>query len=181
MELTRTQKIIIGFISGFLLGLGLIWGWNNYSSRTTLDIPTTTTTPESTIETANSTTTSGLIGEQLDEQKGLEDTMSNEYIAVEKQHAGTVVVVKKCNLTVPGWVVVHEEKNGIITNALGAIRRDPGTCTNTTIPLLRATEAGKRYWVVLYADSGDRLFNLREDFPIRTATGDPIMSPFMTE
>lgn len=172
MELTKTHKIIIGFIGGFLIGILLIWGWQNYSKRVTIEVPAETTAP-----------TDMGIGEApatITNEEAPMAPLSSDHIFVSAQDAGATVALRELTLAVPGWAVVHEENNGFIGNALGAARKDAGTHTDITISLLRTTEPQKRYWVVLYSDNGDRLFNLHDDFPLRDASDNPVMSSFTT-
>lgn len=169
-------KTILVFIGGFAVGFILIWGWNAYQDRS-LAIEGESTTPDDVAlvdsETMSSETTDSVISDET--ETAIENTTS---IVVEDQLAGGSIEVASVVLPVDGWVVVHEEINGVIGNALGAARRDAGTQNDIAIPLLRDTIQGNRYWVVLYSDDGDRSFSLTTDFPIRDSAESAITRSF---
>ncbi len=168
-----TQKIIIGFVGGFIIGALCVFGWNAYTNKP-LDSATPETTMPEDIETPETTTpTEGTIGNDI-----VDATVRSTHITVADQTAGDSVRVGAVSLDADGWVVIHEEHNGVIGNALGAARETAGEHTNVVVPLLRATEAGNRYWVVLYGDNGDREFHLSDDFPFRESAGEPVIGSF---
>lgn len=78
---------------------------------------------------------------------------SGEAVVVQSQQAGGLVRVDSVTITRPSWVVVREE--GWI---LGAARLDQ-SATEVTVPLLRETESGNTYEVVVYVDDGDKEFD----------------------
>lgn len=94
-------------------------------------------------------------------------TTTNLYLA--PQTAGASVTVEHVRLTESGWIAVHEMKNGVPANVLGAVRRDAGDYTMVSVPLLRPTVSGGAYRVILYADNGDKEFSLRLDTPMMQA------------
>jgi len=167
-------KIALTFIGGFLIGFVLLWGWNSYSNKTNLNVEPQTTAPTE-MEAQETTLAETVTNENI------EGAVESTSIDVRDQLAGNFATVAATTLSVDGWIVVHEESEGHITNALGAIRRDAGTYQDVEVPLLRATTAGTRYWVVLYSDDGDRQFSLATDFPLRTSEGSPITSSFQTQ
>lgn len=172
-------KTILSFIGGFAIGFILIWGWNAYQDRP-LDVEGQSSTPEG-VELSDESneapdTTTSVINDEASEIP--EATTS---ITVADQAAGAQVTVARVTLPVDGWIVVHEEINGVIGNALGAARRDAGSATNITIPLLRDTNTGMRYWIVLYSDDGDRQFGLDTDFPIRDDAESAITRSFQAQ
>jgi hypothetical protein len=83
------------------------------------------------------------------------------------QPAGKAVNVSKVSLSDNAWVVVREDANGEMGNILGAQWLPKGTVSETTVDLLRGTESGKKYYVVLYNDNGDRIFGMTSDFPMK--------------
>ena len=166
-------KIILSFIGGFIIGFVIIFAWNTYTDSRALHPEGESTTPESMVsDTSIQSCTEDLLEETI-----TNDSQS-EYIHVENQSSGSAVSVTFATLAVDGWIVVHEERDGFIANALGAKRQDAGTHQNIIIPLLRDTKENTRYWVVLYSDNGDRQFSLTTDFPLRDETNKPITSYF---
>lgn len=168
------MKTILSFIGGFVIGFLIVWAWNTYMGRSNLDVPATTTAPDGIV--AQESGASGAVTNE-----SVEEAVESTNIDVRDQLAGERTNVAAVTLSVDGWIVVHEENNSLVGNALGAVRRDAGAHQSVEIPLLRATEAGSRYWIVLYSDNGDRLFGLEEDFPLRDEAGNPITKSFMAQ
>ena len=84
----------------------------------------------------------------------------NTTLTVLDQAAGFDVKVGSINISQPLWVVVYEDIEGIRGNILGARRVHPEE-TETTVKLLRETEPGKTYHVVLHRDDGDDTFDFK--------------------
>jgi len=82
---------------------------------------------------------------------------NGEAVSVSSQSAGDSVLVSSATVSAPSWIAVREE--GWI---LGAGRVDESV-ENKLVPLLRATEAGKTYEVVMYIDDGDLQFDHLSD------------------
>lgn len=99
-------------------------------------------------------------------------------VSVSDQPAGRAVVVDAATLPAIGWIVVHELRGGEIGNALGAARREAGAHQRVVVDLLRGTEPEKSYAVVLYADNGNREFDLRAD-ALFEKNGSVIMDQFV--
>ena len=66
------------------------------------------------------------------------------------------------------------------TNALGAQRFDAGTYAEAHVDLLRNTEPGKTYFVILYNESGDGEFDLKEDTPLLAGDSAFVSDTFQT-
>ena len=81
----------------------------------------------------------------------------NETVAVNNQAAGTNVAIASMNLSRDTWVAVRDERS-----ILGAGWFAAGT-TSGSVELLRGTEAGKSYTVVLYIDNGNHAFEYKGD------------------
>ena len=171
-------KTISIFVGGFLTGALLIWLWHTYGQNPNVAVealPTTPTTdiPIPSTETATSTQTGS------ENTPAAQNTQTGRII-VSTQVAGNMVVVDHAELVADGWIAVHEENNDSIGNVLGAARKDEGTHTNIEVPLLRSTISNTRYWVVLYIDDGDRLFNLATDAPELQGNGEVVLTSFTT-
>lgn len=102
-------------------------------------------------------------------------------VSLTNQSAGLGVLLQSVELTSPGWVVIHEDRTGVPGNALGAARFEAGVHTAASVTLLRGTEKGATYYAVIYGDNGDRIFNLKDDFPVRDESGNPILARFVAE
>ena len=176
-------KTITSALIGFVVGILAAWAWVAQSDRTNTHAPAQDTAPDITLpengseaapedETANNGESGTLNGDALPEQP------ATTALTVSDQAAGTAVVITQATLERDGWIVVHEEGDGVIGNALGALRRDAGTHEALSIPLLRTTQSAQRYWVVLYTDNGDRQFSLSDDTPVRTTNNELTSSSF---
>ncbi len=174
-------KMALGFAAGFIIGIALIWIFNLSQDATSDDIITgESTTPDIVVDAdTTDSTTGGDTGSVLTEEITETSTDTASVIAGD-QPAGASVRITSAQLPADGWIVVHEERDGFVGNALGAVRRDSGTYTDVAVPLLRDTVSGARYWVVLYTDDGDRTFSLENDFPVRTGGGEPVTTSFTT-
>ncbi len=84
-------------------------------------------------------------------------------VSVATQKAGNTVRVDAVTVSPPGvWVAVHEIMEEGLGNVLGAARVH-GPNIEVLVPLLRGTEAGQTYAIVLYRDDGNGEFNLDKD------------------
>lgn len=101
-------------------------------------------------------------------------------ISMKTQTAAMSVLVDRVALNTSGWIVVHEVEGGHVLNALGAKRLDAGEHAGVLIELLRATEPGRAYAIILYSDNGNKEFEVRGDLPMIDKSGDPLMETFRT-
>ncbi len=101
---------------------------------------------------------------------------SGNKILVNDQPAGLKVDISSVALPEGGWAVVHESIDGKPQNILGAQRFDAGVWDGT-IDLLRNTEEGKMYYVMLHKDNGDKQFDYKNDTPILSG-GNPVTTTF---
>lgn len=140
--------LIIGFVIGFGIQSYLSPGAPSGSS-------------EKSSEVVSEEETSA--GENADTAVGVPAVSGDGDVSVPDQPAGRAVVVDSATLPAVGWIVVHELRGGEIGNALGAARREAGAHHKVVIDLLRGTEPNTSYTVVLYADNGNREFDLKAD------------------
>jgi hypothetical protein len=159
------------FVAGFITGLIIIHLWGLISNNNSVDSPVKVTVADDTAQTQDDTI--------INETTGGTDT--TDVIQVSDQTAGGAVKVVSVSMPQLGWVVIHEIKDGVIANALGASLRDSGEHNDIDVYLLRDTVSGGEYAVVLYQDDGDREFSLALDAPITDSSGNFIMSRFNTE
>lgn len=94
-------------------------------------------------------------------------TGAGESVQVFDQVAGMSVAVQSVTLDQAGWVAVRDAGGRI----LGAAWFPAGTQKGVSVSLLRATVAGQRYQVLLYADDGDKAFDMHKDTLITSADG----------
>lgn len=98
-------------------------------------------------------------------------------ISVSSQAPGTTVEVAKISLASSGWVVIHEESNGVPGKILGARRFEKGVHSGN-VELLRNTESGKIYFAVIHSDDQNHTFDYKSDLPLKDASGGLVMTKF---
>ena len=103
----------------------------------------------------------------VDVSSGPSTTSDSESVSVSNQAAGTSVVLSSVTFSETGWVAVRDDRGW----TLGAKRFDAGTQSNIAVTLLRATEAGQRYQVLLYIDDGDRAFDVKKEILVTRSDG----------
>jgi len=80
-------------------------------------------------------------------------------VSVVDQASGNAVAVESVTVPPPGvWVAVREMIGNDLGNVLGAVRVG-GPRVGVSVPLLRATEPGRRYAVQLYRDDQSGAFD----------------------
>jgi len=94
-------------------------------------------------------------------------TSDGESVSVANQPAGSMVAVSSVTFTETGWIAVRDSGGW----TLGAGRFDAGTYENVAVKLLRATEAGERYQILLYHDDGDQQFDLKKESLVTHSDG----------
>lgn len=104
---------------------------------------------------------------------------NQETIVVGVQAAGGKVNITSATLGKESWIVVHEEKNAVPANILGAQLFPAGT-TSGAVELLRNTVTGQIYYAMVHNDDGDRKFDFTKDFPLRDTEGKIITAKFST-
>ncbi|HEX4799262.1 MAG TPA: hypothetical protein VFV22_01860 [Candidatus Paceibacterota bacterium] len=162
VEKQESQKTVVAFVSGLLIGGLLVWVFSSS--------PENVTAPE------NSDDQSAEEVKSTQEPEAKSDTVKSDTnvkvgegsVIVDDQPAGSVITLKSLSLpTEKGWVVVREFNDDTAGNILGAARFDTTTgLTPTTIELIRGTTAGSRYQVVFFTNGGDMTFSLSDDVVI---------------
>lgn len=142
----RTYAVAAAVVVLVLIAAGLFWARANRAPAS--DIPAKTAT------TTSATTTASAI---IDERQATVAAAAGESVSADTQSAGPTVRASFA-LTRDSWVAVQDGKGGV----LGASRFAAGT-TSGIIELLRPTVPGETYTVVIYADNGNRVFDLYTD------------------
>lgn len=165
----ESQKTVVAFVAGLLIGGLLVWVFT-----ASPDKPTPSTSSE---ETPDGEITGATETDETPETPTASETPASSApvaqeevngdfsFSVADQSAGTSVSLGSVTYpTTEGWIVIHEDVNGSLGNALGAARYNTAVGLNPqAVPLLRATTAGNEYHVVFYSENGDRMFDIRED------------------
>lgn len=183
----QSSVIIVGVI-GLVLGFFLGWliGKGN-------DVPQTQVAGNDSVEmeesndtsSTNEDVTTGDIRNSLQENQAVVtstlsvNTNDAEFEASD-QTAGGSVMVTGVSATKVTWVTVRENNAGKLGNILGARRIEAGNNQNVEVVLLRPTQAGKEYFVVLFEDNGDKVFNHKTDMQV-VKDGDVLAASFMAK
>lgn len=133
-------------------------GWWFFTGAPVEEAATSTNTNTNATQNAGSTgTTSGAV-----EERPTVGVNVGEEVHVSDQPAGDSVRVVEARLSRSSWLAVRDD-----LRIYGARRVDPvgdgQTFNDVDVPLLRSTEAGKTYTVVVYVDDGDRQFDFKKD------------------
>ena len=157
------NRIIIGIVAALVvIGAWYLGTSFKPSSMTKTDTDTTVSgsvTTDTTTGTGSTNTSSTSGAAQV--------MVGGEAVTVGNQPAGSFVSVSSVTIAQTGWVAVRDASGHV----LGAARVDAGTHTAVQVPLLRNTETGGSYQVLLYADDGDKVFDLHKDTLVMNADG----------
>ncbi len=158
-----TQKTVVSFIVGLLIGGLLVWAFSGTPGDAPKpedkqdDTTEATTTKEADAPTATDTT------------PAVATLPTGDGAASVTAHAAgrTVSLASATFPTKEGWVGVRDFSAGQLGGLLGVARfsEEQGLVPSEII-LQRATVAGKEYAIVFYSESGDRKFNLADDVQI---------------
>lgn len=163
-EMQEGQKTVVSFIVGLLIGGLLVWAFSGpAASAPTESEDNKETTEEVTSDEENQNTTEETEKAAPVVEKTL--PVGEGKVVVENQAAGVNVVLASATYPVSeGWIGVRDYQNGQLGGVLGVARfsESQGLVPNS-ITLMRATEAGREYAVVVYTESGDKQFKLAED------------------
>lgn len=178
MDLNDTGNRVIGGIVVALLVIGAWYLGTAYKipsgtkvADTKTDATTSMTDTSGTGETTQTTSSTDTSAEHTPVLP-----VSGSAVTVKDQPAGDTVTVESATLPQLGWIAVRDSDG----RTLGAGRFDAGTVTNVQVPLLRATEPGQRYQVLLYVDDGDKAFDLHTDTLVTNADGSVAGATFTT-
>lgn len=185
----ESQKTVVAFVAGLLIGGLLVWVFSASPEPVDQDVDTvdevdTTQDEELDEDIFNDDAVS--TDDSTEDEVATDDNSTSDTatFSVANQPAGMSVSLND-DMRYPtqtGWVVVHEDVNGDLGNALGAARYNTEAgLTPTQVNLLRGTEAGMTYHVVFYSEDGDRRFDLRNDVPLVAADGGTIATTFVAE
>lgn len=167
------SSYIIVAIIAFALGLGSGYLWASKKAPAVLETKTTDTTES----TGTTPTVSGSASDNGDiSPTGA--TISQNAVVAADQAAGVNVMVSQISLDKTAWVVVREDDGaGAPGKILGAQLFDAGTGSGV-VELLRGTQIGNTYYVMIYNDNGDRAFDPKSDLPLLGDNGKPRAATF---
>ena len=176
-EKQESQKTLVAFIAGLLIGGLLVWvfGGNSAAENTTIDTAQTTNQEETTDTTASAstdTTDTSTSETKSDTTTTATPTMQTGEgsVDVSDQPAGLSVTLDSATFpSSEGWVGVRSFPNGQIGSILGAARySEEQGLIPTEVELLVPTIAGRTYAVTFFTEDGDRQFNPAYDVQMDT-------------
>jgi hypothetical protein len=179
------QKTVVSFIVGLLIGGLLVWAFSGPAVDAPSDKDGDKDTKEmvegenETSEEENTNTT----GEMESEGKSSDTPVAtlpvgDGKVSVSDQAAGNFIELSSATYPISeGWIGVRDYDGKRLGGLLGVARfsEEQGLVPNG-VPLQRPTDAGKTYAVVVYSESGDRLFSLANDIQI-----DSVFATFRAE
>lgn len=174
-EKQESQKTVVAFIAGLLIGGLLVWVFSGPSQS-----------EEKMMDDHSDDEMSEMLdndSDSADESSDATDVNNNEdntpapvadlpvgdgEVSVADQAAG--LSVSLAGATFPsdeGWIGVRDYVDGQMTGLLGVVRysKEQGLVPEEIV-LQRATVPGSTYAVVFYTENGDRVFNLAEDVQV---------------
>lgn len=171
--------IIVGFIAGYL--------WTSSKYDQTEEVGEMAEKSQETdlkggkVEIETPGTNSGQVVTPPTTDTSAPKASTSESVTVEDQIGGETVMVKMSGMTSDRWIAVHElDETGNPGWVLGASLFRKGA-TEGTVELIRGTEAGKKYSVVIHSEDGDGAFSLRLDLPVLRADGSLVASTFTAQ
>ena len=136
--------------------------------------------------TTNKSVESTETGDQMNEVVDpIPDTSSgmraeDNVVLVNEQKPGTKIMGAMISLVAPGFLVIHEDKDGTAGAILGASALlQAGDNTNVPVTLSRATKDGEKLHAMLHTDvDADGTFDAAVDTPVMSTMGGPLSGWF---
>ncbi len=183
MEQSRiTNSAIVALIIGLIIGFagGAYWYKGKLSSTDDKKTDTKTVVDNETTKTGTKIETKESAKLEIPKTTIVSTVLDTSIITTPNQKAGDRVVVTKVVSNTEIWATVREDVGGLIGNILGAKRVGAGTSQDVVIELLRPTVAGMKYYVVLFKDDGDGMFDHKVDTLIES-DGSTLVSTFRAQ
>lgn len=140
-------------------------GYYLYSSQTEKAADNTANESE-----GSTNTTSGMRAEE------------NAVIATD-QRPGTIVTVAQVYLAAPGYVIIHEDKDGEAGAIIGSSSLlKTGENNDVKVTLSRTSKDGEKLWAMLHSElNNNSVFEITTDNPVQSRLGGPIMGWFQID
>lgn len=149
------NKIILSTLAVIILAVGGWYWW--LSNQQVVQAP----------ETSNKTTSAPLM-------------TGKNAIYVGEQLPSKNITVSLASLEKPGFVVIHESKNGKPGGIIGKSNLlSAGENKNILVDLSRVSRDGEVLFAMIHLDDGDGVFEASKDIPAAGTQGSSIMMEFM--
>lgn len=160
VEKQESQKTVVAFITGLLIGGLLVWVFSSTPETKEAPVEETAKTIETTQTEVKADTTKVDAGAKIVVGKG-------SIVALDQKAGNKVTLGAATFPTKDGWVVVRDYMDGVPGNVLGAARYgvEEGLIP-TSVELIRNTLVGNSYQVTFYVSGGATGFKSGEDTPI---------------
>ncbi len=161
----ESQKTVVAFIAGLLIGGLLVWVFSpNMSHDSMQEQGGDEAAMEEGVESSDAPA-NDLVPSVEGENATREMRTGDGSITVADQPASASVAIADVTYPVPeGWVGVRDYDNDEMGFILGVVRFSEAQGLNPeSIVLQRPTISGQEYAVVFYNDNGDREFDARFD------------------
>lgn len=159
----ESQKTVVSFVVGLLVGGLLVWAFTGNGPDTHKDDSKDEPKKEMTGDKKSDEATKEAVGEEGDGMDKM--AVGDGAVSVDEAKAG--MSVSLADVTFPakeGWVGVRNLNDGKLGMILGVARFSAEQGLNPKqIELLTPTVVGREYAIVFYSESGDRKFNLADD------------------
>lgn len=186
MDDNKTQdskKTVVAFVAGLLIGGLLVWIFSASPEAAAPGRVFDGDDRDAAFEGERNNDSDKTEEENAGAATIVQELAGDFTFTIANQPAGSVVSLGSAQYpTAEGWIVVHEDVDGELGSALGAARYDTVVgLTPTSIDLLRNTMTGKTYRVVYYTESGDKMFDRKEDVPMTKNDGGLIEATFVAK
>lgn len=147
VETQDSQKTLVAFVVGLLIGGMLVWAFSGPSDEAKKDEMKS----DEKVEVMDKSDEEVTLGEKMEMKVGDAD------VKIGNQAAGKIVKIDSATYPVEeGWIAVRDYQNDVEGNVLGAVRFSKADgLVPSGIELLRPTIAGQKYAISLYKETGD--------------------------
>jgi hypothetical protein len=172
-EKQEGQKTVVSFVVGLLIGGLLVWAFSGPTDTKKADETKTDADKEEVSDTDSKASDTDTKTEETEDTAPVAEEkavlkVGDGSIVVADQPASSAIALTSATYPVSeGWVGVRDYQNGQLGAILGVVRfsEEQGLVPNQIV-LQRPTTTGREYAVVVYAENGDRQFNLAADVQI---------------
>jgi hypothetical protein len=146
VETQDSQKTLVAFVVGLLIGGMLVWAFSGPSDNAKKD--------DKKMDEKTASTTEEI---SLDGSEAAMIKTGEANVTIVDQAAGNTVKIDAATYPVEeGWIAVRDYQNDVEGNVLGAMRFSKRDGLNPMdIELTRPTVAGQKYAISLYEETGD--------------------------
>lgn len=172
----ESKKTIVSFVVGLLIGGILVWAFTGGDAAQAPatddsdDVEVTSNNSDDEDENEEEATDEEMADDAADEQTTTSLPRGDGSVTVEDQAASTRIAMDSASYPISeGWIGVRDYTNENLGGILGVVRfSESQGLVPTDIILQRPTRAGNTYAVVIFTESGDRVFNSANDVQLPT-------------